>query len=163
MGPFSASAASSRTQVDRWDDSTPRETEHPDLPFKKKSVSLHKEPLPPTTKPPSPPAGAPPAGPPGPPANPDLFQPKSPKFWLTLVANFLAMFLVALDRTIVATAIPQITDDFHSLGDIGWYGSAYMLTTASSQLVFGRLYKHYNMKWYVILALDQDKWTSIFK
>lgn len=158
MGPFSASAASSRTQVDRWDDATPRDSEHPDLP-RKKSASLYKEPAPPTTKPPTPPAGTPPAGgppagpPTGPPANPALYQPKSPKFWLTLVANFLAMFLVALDRTIVATAIPQITDDFHSLGDIGWYGSAYMLTTASSQLVFGRLYKHYNMKWCVILAL----------
>lgn len=66
---------------------------------------------------------------------------------MTLVANFLAMFLVALDRTILSTAIPTITDEFHSLGDIGWYGSAYMLTTACSQLVFGRLYKHYNMKW----------------
>lgn len=63
------------------------------------------------------------------------------------MSNFLAMFLVALDRTIVATAIPRITDDFHSLGDVGWYGSAYMLTTAASQLLFGRLYKHYNMKW----------------
>ncbi|KAF3767728.1 major facilitator superfamily MFS-1, partial [Cryphonectria parasitica EP155] len=63
------------------------------------------------------------------------------------------MFLVALDRTIVATAIPRITDDFHSLGDIGWYGSAYMLTTAASQLVFGRLYKHYNMKWVFLIAI----------
>lgn len=28
------------------------------------------------------------------------------------------------DEIIIATAIPQITDDFHSLSDIGWYGSA---------------------------------------
>lgn len=91
--------------------------------------------------------GAPPPGPPGPGGPNNLYQPGTLKFWLTLVSNFLAMFLVALDRTIVATAIPQITDDFHSLGDIGWYGSAYMLTTAASQLVFGRLYKFYHMKW----------------
>ena len=77
----------------------------------------------------------------------ELFQPKSLKFWLTLLCNFLALFLVALDRTIIATAVPQITDDFHSLGDIGWYGSAYMLTTSCSQLVYGRLYKFYDMKW----------------
>lgn len=93
-------------------------------------------------------SGGPPGGPAGPSAV-DLYQPKSLKFWLILVSNFLAMFLVALDRTIVATATPRITDDFHSLGDVGWYGSAYMLTTAASQLLFGRLYKHYNMKWYV--------------
>lgn len=57
------------------------------------------------------------------------------------------MFLVALDRTIIGTAIPAITNEFHSVGDIGWYGSAYQLTTAASQLVFGRVYKFYNIKW----------------
>lgn len=67
--------------------------------------------------------GSTPPGPPGPGGPNSLYQPKTLKFWLILVSNFLAMFLVALDRTIVATAIPQITDDFHSLGDIGWYES----------------------------------------
>nr|XP_036583299.1 MFS aflatoxin efflux [Colletotrichum truncatum]KAF6792275.1 MFS aflatoxin efflux [Colletotrichum truncatum] len=75
------------------------------------------------------------------------FNPKSFKFWLVILSNFIALFLVALDRTIVATAIPRITDEFGSLGDIGWYGSAYMLTTAASQLVFGRVYKFYNLRW----------------
>lgn len=91
-------------------------------------------------------------GPPGPggPSVNDLYKPKTLKFWLIIISNFLAMFLVALDRTIVATAIPTITDEFHSLGDIGWYGSAYMLTTSAAQLVFGRLYKFYSMKWYVV-------------
>ena len=82
----------------------------------------------------------------------ELFQPRSLKFWLTLLCNFLALFLVALDRTIIATAVPQITDDFHSLGDIGWYGSAYMLTTSCSQLVYGRIYKFYDMKWSALFA-----------
>jgi hypothetical protein len=88
-------------------------------------------------------------GPPGPGGSGvnELYKPKTLKFWLILLSNFLAMFLVALDRTIVATAIPTITDEFHSLGDIGWYGSAYMLTTSAAQLVFGRLYKFYSMKW----------------
>lgn len=89
-----------------------------------------------------------PGGPGGPVAN-TLYKPKTLRFWLTLLANFLAVFLVALDRTIVATAIPQITDEYHSQGDIGWYGSAYMLTTSASQLLFGRLFKFYNVKWYV--------------
>lgn len=75
------------------------------------------------------------------------FKPKSLRFWLIMLSNFLAIFLVALDRTIIATAIPRITDDFRSLGDIGWYGSAYMLTTAASQLLFGRIYKFYDIKW----------------
>lgn len=39
-----------------------------------------------------------------------------------LVAIFIPFFLVALDRTIIGTATPKITDEFGSLGDIGWYG-----------------------------------------
>jgi sugar phosphate permease len=77
------------------------------------------------------------------------FQPKSFKFWSVIVSIFLALFLVALDRTIIGTATPQITQEFHSLGDIGWYGSAYQLTTAASQLLFGRVYKFYEIKRYV--------------
>ncbi|WQF83420.1 Putative major facilitator superfamily, MFS transporter superfamily [Colletotrichum destructivum] len=90
------------------------------------------------------------AAPIGPPAEVDEaeenFKPRTVTFWLVILSNFVAMFLVALDRTIIATAIPRITDEFQSLGDIGWYGSAYMLTTAASQLVFGRIYKFYNLR-----------------
>lgn len=86
-------------------------------------------------------SGGPPGGPPG-----SLYQPITVKFWLIITCNFLSLFLVALDRTIVTTAIPRITDEFNSLGDIGWYGSAYMLTSATSQLLYGRIYKFYNMK-----------------
>jgi hypothetical protein len=40
-----------------------------------------------------------------------------------IVALCLAVFLVALDQTIIATAIPRITDRFQSVKDIGWYGA----------------------------------------
>jgi hypothetical protein len=40
-----------------------------------------------------------------------------------VLALCLAVFLVALDQTIIATAIPRITDKFHSVEDIGWYGA----------------------------------------
>ncbi|KAJ6126668.1 major facilitator superfamily domain-containing protein [Penicillium sp. IBT 18751x] len=94
-----------------------------------------------------PPTGqGPPGGPPG-----SQYAPKTLKFWVIMACNFLSLFIVALDRTIITTAMPKITDDFNSLGDIGWYGSAYMLTGATSQLIFGRIYKFYNMKW-VFLA-----------
>jgi len=83
----------------------------------------------------------------------ELFQPRSVRFWLTLLCNFLALFLVALDRTIIATAVPRISDEFQALGDIGWYGSSYMLTTACAQLLFGRIYKFYDMKWAFLLSV----------
>lgn len=35
--------------------------------------------------------------------------------------------------TIVATAIPKITDEFHGLDLVGWYGSAFFLTVGAFQ------------------------------
>ena len=75
-----------------------------------------------------------------------LYKPKTLKFWLVIACNLLALFIVALNRTIITTALPQITNEFHRLGDIGRYVSAYMLTSAVGQLMYGRLYKFYNMK-----------------
>ncbi|SRR6266545_1345658 len=40
-----------------------------------------------------------------------------------VLALCLAVLLVALDQTIIATAIPRITDQFQSVKDIGWYGA----------------------------------------
>jgi len=36
-----------------------------------------------------------------------------------MAALYCTMFIVALDRTILGTAIPKITDDFHSINDVG--------------------------------------------
>jgi hypothetical protein len=71
---------------------------------------------------------------------------------LVMIAILLAVFLIALDRTIIATAIPKMTDEFHSLDDIGWYGSAFMLTSSCFQLLIGRIYTFHSAK-YVFLIL----------
>ncbi|KAK7946093.1 uncharacterized protein PG986_010414 [Apiospora aurea] len=65
------------------------------------------------------------------------------RFVLLLLAIYISIFLIALDQLIVSTAIPNITDEFQSLGDIGWYGSAYLLTSCSFQLMFGKIYTFY--------------------
>lgn len=49
------------------------------------------------------------------------------KLWLALASITLVIFLMLLDMSIIVTAIPSITNDFHSLGDVGWYGSAFLL------------------------------------
>ncbi|KAI6309038.1 hypothetical protein MCOR29_009054 [Pyricularia oryzae] len=82
-----------------------------------------------------------------------IYNPRSLRFWAIMGCNFLALFLVALDRTILATAVPRITDEFHSLGDVGWYASSYMLTTSASQLLFGRIYKFYPTKWTFLVSI----------
>jgi MFS family permease len=57
------------------------------------------------------------------------------------------------DNSIISTAIPRITDEFHSLGDVGWYGSSYLLTTAALQLFFGRLYTFFSIKLVYLAAI----------
>ncbi|KAL1623283.1 hypothetical protein SLS56_008388 [Neofusicoccum ribis] len=64
-----------------------------------------------------------------------------------------AVFVTTLDQTIVATAAPEITNQFKSLADVGWYGSAYLLTTAAFQLPFGKLYSILSVKWTFLVTI----------
>ncbi|CAG8971738.1 hypothetical protein HYALB_00007218 [Hymenoscyphus albidus] len=79
--------------------------------------------------------------------------PTGAKLALISLALCLSVFLIALDNTIIATAIPSITDQFASLPDVGWYGSAYLLTTASFQLLFGKFYTYFSIKWVYLIAI----------
>ncbi|KAA8623128.1 AraJ Arabinose efflux permease [Pyrenophora tritici-repentis] len=69
------------------------------------------------------------------------------------IALCLSVFCMALDNTIIATAIPRITDDFKALNDVGWYGSSYLLTTCATQLFYGKLYTFFSIKWVYLIAL----------
>ncbi|KAH8693846.1 major facilitator superfamily transporter [Talaromyces proteolyticus] len=70
--------------------------------------------------------------------------------WFALALSNLCVFL---DEGIISTAIPRITDKFHSLGDVGWYGSAYNITLCSFQLVYGRLFNEFPLKVTFLAAL----------
>ncbi|KAF2724191.1 MFS general substrate transporter [Polychaeton citri CBS 116435] len=72
---------------------------------------------------------------------------------LVIIAVYLSVFCVALDNTIIATAIPTITDQFHSIEDVGWYGSAYLLCEAAFQLFFGKLYTVFDLKYIYLSAI----------
>ncbi|UZJ57634.1 hypothetical protein CBS101457_006954 [Exobasidium rhododendri] len=62
------------------------------------------------------------------------------------------VFLVALDQTIVSTAIPKIIQDF-KVFQVGWYGSAYLLTSTAFQPLFGRMYQSFDIKLVYLTAL----------
>ncbi|KIX02451.1 uncharacterized protein Z518_08392 [Rhinocladiella mackenziei CBS 650.93] len=66
---------------------------------------------------------------------------------LLVGALLLAILIVILDTSILATAIPQITDHFHTISDIGWYVAAYMLTNASLQPLTGKFYTYFSLKY----------------
>jgi len=61
----------------------------------------------------------------------EIVYPRGLKLAVIIAALCLAVFLVALDQTIIATAVPRITDRFNSVGDIGWYGSVRFQTALS--------------------------------
>lgn len=79
--------------------------------------------------------------------------PSGGKLALITVALCLSVFCVALDNTIISTAIPRITDEFKAINDVGWYGSAYLLTTCAFQLFFGKLYTFFSIKWVYLAAI----------
>ncbi|KAH1316059.1 hypothetical protein KXV95_003783 [Aspergillus fumigatus] len=72
----------------------------------------------------------------------------------SLTLAFMSICLVlAIDNTILATAIPSITSDFKSLNDIGWYGSSYLIAQMALLPTCGRFYAFYNIKWVYCISL----------
>lgn len=72
--------------------------------------------------------------------------PNSIRLTSILIALMFSIFLASLDVTIISTAIPAITKQFHSLEDVGWYGSAMFFPVAATQSMWGKCYKYFPMK-----------------
>ncbi|KAL5324581.1 hypothetical protein ACEPPN_009127 [Leptodophora sp. 'Broadleaf-Isolate-01'] len=75
------------------------------------------------------------------------------RFAILTVSLMLMVFMVALDTTIMATAIPAITTQFHSIADIGWYTGAYLLPVMALQPSFGKIYTFFSIKYVLLCAL----------
>jgi MFS family permease len=56
-------------------------------------------------------------------------------------------------QTIIATAIPNITDRFGRIQDISWYGSAYFLTLGAFQSQWGKVFKFFPLKTSFLVAI----------
>ncbi|RAH70391.1 MDR family MFS transporter [Aspergillus aculeatinus CBS 121060] len=69
------------------------------------------------------------------------------RLFAVLASVTLAAFLMLLDGSIIGVAIPNITSQFHSLDDVGWYTAAYQLASAALQPLSGKVYTFYNTKW----------------
>ncbi|GLA37102.1 hypothetical protein AnigIFM63309_003668 [Aspergillus niger] len=74
------------------------------------------------------------------------------KFWLLMLTLAAVLILSSIDMNIVATAVPSITDYFHTVADVGWYSSAFRLCQCSFQFVFGKAYKLFSIKAVFLLA-----------
>lgn len=75
------------------------------------------------------------------------------KLYAVLGSLVMSMLLASLDLTIISTAIPRITDQFHSVDQVGWYASALFLTVAASQSMWGKAYKYFDIKTVYLLSI----------
>ncbi|ETN45272.1 uncharacterized protein HMPREF1541_09103 [Cyphellophora europaea CBS 101466] len=89
----------------------------------------------------------------GPAADDDSQYPSALPLVLIVTGVCLAVFIISLNRNIIITAIPDITSRFHSYNDIGWYGSAYLLTASAFQPLYGRIYMSFSTKSSFIVTL----------
>jgi EmrB/QacA subfamily drug resistance transporter len=62
-----------------------------------------------------------------------------PEIRAVLIGIMLAMFLGALDQTIVATALPTIGRRFNDLSQLSWVVTAYLLTSTAVTPLYGKL------------------------
>ncbi|SCO82671.1 related to transporter (major facilitator superfamily) [Fusarium oxysporum] len=79
------------------------------------------------------------------------------KLALITISLMLAVLCVALDNTIIAVAIPHITDQFHNLNDYApkkrFTGWEYSYHGLALQLLFGKLYALFSVKIVFLSAL----------
>ncbi|KAF1846318.1 efflux pump antibiotic resistance protein [Cucurbitaria berberidis CBS 394.84] len=74
------------------------------------------------------------------------------KFWLVIIKLGALLVLGGLDTNIVATAVPSISNHFHTVADVGWYSSAFRPCSCALQFIFGKMYKLFSVKRIFLLA-----------
>lgn len=62
------------------------------------------------------------------------------------LAVLIALFLAALDQTIVATALPKMVEDLQGIDRYAWVATAYLLASTALALVYGKLADTYPRK-----------------
>jgi MFS family permease len=60
----------------------------------------------------------------------------------------MAIFLAALDQTIVSTATPTITSDLKAFSDFSWISTAYLLTSTALQPLYGKFSDIFGRKYF---------------
>ncbi|KAI1334615.1 MFS general substrate transporter [Xylariaceae sp. FL0016] len=67
-------------------------------------------------------------------------------FRFLIASIVLGSMLIALNATVLGTAIPSITSEFGTVDDVGWYASAYLIANCAMSPLVGRLYRIFRLK-----------------
>lgn len=76
-----------------------------------------------------------------------------PRRWWALATVLVTMFFASLYQTVIATAIPTIVADLHGFALYAWVFSAYMLTSAVTVPIYGKLSDVYGRRPFYIFGL----------
>ncbi|KAL7006650.1 hypothetical protein EMMF5_003817 [Cystobasidiomycetes sp. EMM_F5] len=87
----------------------------------------------------------------GPPAQTTVLEGKQLVFAFT--GMMLAIFLIALDQTILATALPEIVTTFNSLDSVTWVSGGFILAQTGLMTTFGQVTALYVPKYVFISAI----------
>ena len=74
------------------------------------------------------------------------------KIAIIMLALCMAVFLAALDVTIITTALPTISEHFHSSAGYTWIGSAFLLANSASIPSWGKVSDIFGRKPMLLLA-----------
>ncbi|EGH71565.1 MFS transporter [Pseudomonas syringae] len=78
------------------------------------------------------------------------------EFWPSFLAMSgiaLVSMIVALDQTVISTALPSIIADLHGFELYAWVANAYLLASISTVPIFGRLGDVYGRKRFVVASI----------
>lgn len=92
----------------------------------------------------------------------DVKYPTGWRLWIIIISLLFGTLLIAIDNTIIGTVIPKISTIFKALENVGWYGSAYLLTVTALQPTFGVLYKYFDVKLTYLASIVIFEGTSIY-
>ncbi|KAJ7137537.1 ABC transporter [Mycena crocata] len=75
------------------------------------------------------------------------------KLAVVFVAMLLSILLIALDQTILSTALPRIASDFNSFSLQGWVASSFVLAQTIFLLFYGQVLRIFPAKWVLVSSI----------
>ena len=80
---------------------------------------------------------------------------------IVMIAVMSGLFLVALDQTIIATALTKIVEEFNNFSSLSWVVTAYLLTTTVMVPIAGKLSDLYGRRLLLVIGVSIFTLTSL--
>ncbi|KAI9291570.1 MFS general substrate transporter [Neoconidiobolus thromboides FSU 785] len=75
------------------------------------------------------------------------------KFSLIILGLVLSIFVAALDNTIIATSLANITSDFNAFDEVTWVATSYLLSSTAFQPLYGKFSDIFGRRAVMLFAL----------